>query len=64
MKFEDQFKDEDAHDYVPKPKPNQPEPRRYPPRVRQPGPPEGQDYFTLSTIHGRPQGFFEKDKPR
>ena len=27
---------------------------RHPPRVRQPGPPPGQDYFTLAEIHGKP----------
>ena len=33
---------------------------RYPPRVKQPGPPEGQDYFTLTEKHGRPIGVFEQ----
>jgi hypothetical protein len=32
---------------------------RFPPRVRQPGPPEGEDFFTLTERHGRPIGVFE-----
>lgn len=34
---------------------------RYPPQVKQPGPPEGQDYFTLTEKHGKPIGAFEQD---
>jgi hypothetical protein len=33
---------------------------RYPPVVRRPGPPEGEDYFTLTERHGRPVGVFEQ----
>ncbi len=49
---------DDVSDYVWKC--NLPQPKRYPPRVRQSGPPEGQDYFTLTEKHGRPIGVFEQ----
>ncbi len=36
--------------------------RRFPPRVRQPGPPPDEDYFTLTAKHGRPHGVFEHSR--
>lgn len=38
--------------------------RRYPPRRKPPGPPEGQDFDTLTRLHGRPIGAFEKAPPK
>jgi len=37
--------------------------QRFPPRTVRPGPPKGQDYFTLSANHGRPTGRFERWRP-
>jgi hypothetical protein len=33
---------------------------QYPPRTPRPGPPEGQDYFSMFQKHGRPRGPFEE----
>ena len=52
--------DDDLHDYIPKSRTPYRPPDRFPPRVRQPGPPEGEDYFTLTEKHGRPIGVFEQ----
>jgi hypothetical protein len=54
--------DDDTPDYILKAKLPSQKDRRFPPRVRRPGPPEGEDYFTLSAKHGAPHGSFDRDR--
>lgn len=37
--------------------------KRCPPRTKQPPPPPGEDFDSMSAAHGRPQGRFEKLPP-
>lgn len=57
----DSEKNYDYPDYVVRANIPKKKDERYPPFTRQPGPPEGQDYFTLTAKYGRPIGVFEQD---